>query len=59
MIQLTSFEGPYILWLDYGTEGYKPFSFQTLKEALESQKYSSGWIITKKVEYRVIEINDV
>jgi len=48
--------GPYILWKDYGVEGWKPESFKSLMEALKSDKYVSNWIITKTFSYEVKEI---
>lgn len=47
--------GPYILWVDYGYEGWKPQSFNSIEEALKSEKYSE-WIITKRVDFKAIEI---
>lgn len=47
--------GPIILWQDYGCEGWKPTSFDTIKEALEYNKYQSNWKITRTVSFDVIE----
>jgi hypothetical protein len=48
--------GPFILWFDYGVEGWRPKSYLTLKEALEADRGGSHyWLITKKVEYVVFE----
>ena len=47
-------KGPFILWVDYGYEGWKPRSFNTIKEALEAEKYSA-WTITKTFEFEVTE----
>jgi len=47
-------EGPYIVWFDYGYEGWRPYSYKTLREALETSKPYS-YIITKKCEYEIIE----
>lgn len=48
-------KGPFILWMDYGCEGWQPTSFATLKEALEADKHSDAWLITKPVKYTVYE----
>lgn len=48
-------QGPFILWMDLGYDGWSPRSFKTLKEALETEKYSTEWVITKTVEYNVEE----
>lgn len=48
-------KGPYILWRNDGYNGWSPESFDTIQKALEAEKYSSGWIITKNVEYKVEE----
>lgn len=46
--------GPYILWQNYGCEGWKPTSFNSIKEALEGEKYSE-FTITKAIDYEVKE----
>jgi hypothetical protein len=48
-------KGPYIVWLDYGYEGWKPESYPDLASALTSPKYGNDWEITKKV---IFKIND-
>jgi len=48
-------EGPYIVWLDYGYEGWKPESYPDLGSAIRSPKYGNDWEITKKVN---IKTND-
>lgn len=46
----------YILWIDYGYEGYKPTGFNSLKEALEDTKYGHPFFITSgKIDYKVEE----
>lgn len=47
--------GPYIVWANYGYEGWQPKSFKTLKEALLSERYGYEIVVTKLVEYEVIE----
>ena len=37
---------PYIVWIDYGYEGWSPTGYSTLKEAIASNKYGSEWVIT-------------
>lgn len=54
----SNISGPYIIWLDYGTEGWKPTSYEDLKSALEADKYCNNWIITKIVKYEVKEENN-
>ena len=49
-------KGPYIVWVNNGYEGWQPTSFNTLKEALESHKYTYEYVIAKKCEYEIIEI---
>lgn len=48
-------EGPIILWVNYGYEGWKPESFPSVRAALEAQKYQSEYIITRQVTYEVKE----
>jgi hypothetical protein len=47
--------GPIILWLDYGYEGWQPYSFNTVKQALEANKFGSTFIITRKADYVIKE----
>lgn len=48
-------KGPYVVWLNYGYEGWSPTSYNSLKEALEIEK-SYEYVITKKCEYEIREI---
>lgn len=48
-------EGPIILWIDYGCEGWKPQSFDTIKEVLETPKYGNTFRITRRTSYEIIE----
>ena len=51
-----SVEGPIIRWLDYGAyEGWKPDSYDTIKEALEDNNYGNKFIITRIVQYEIQE----
>jgi len=50
-------KGPYIVWENNGCEGWQPTSFRTVLQALEKQKYSSEWVITKAISYEVKEID--
>jgi hypothetical protein len=47
-------KGPYIVWEDYGTEGWKPTSYASAKEALTSPRYQS-FILTKPCIFEVVE----
>jgi hypothetical protein len=53
-----SVEGPIIVWEDLGCEGWSPTSFPTIKAALQATHYASGWIITKTVQYTVVEAEE-
>lgn len=48
-------KGPYIVWENYGYEGWKPTSFESITAALIYQRYNSEWILTKPVTYEVKE----
>lgn len=50
-------KGPVILWLDYGSEGWVPFDFPTVKDALEAPErgWCTNWIITRPVAYDIVE----
>lgn len=47
--------GPFILWADYGCEGWKPRSFETLAEAVMARRYGEDFVITKLVHIDVTE----
>lgn len=48
-------KGPFIKWLNFGYEGWKPYSYNSIKEALEAETYGNEFIITKVVNYEVSE----
>jgi hypothetical protein len=48
--------GPFIVWEDYGCEGWHPKSYDTLLEAVNAHSYQSTTIVTKTVKYEVTEI---
>ncbi len=54
----TNVAGPYILWIDNGYKGWTPASFATLTEALQGATYGSPWVITKVVDFEVVEKSD-
>jgi hypothetical protein len=45
--------GPYILWLDYGCEGWQPRSYPSIRAALEAKRYVSRYILTRTVAYDI------
>lgn len=49
--------GPFIRWDNYGHEGWKPSSHETLIDALTKGRYCSEFIITKPVKFEIIEDN--
>lgn len=48
-------EGPYIVWEDLGYEGYHPRSFKTLQAAVSSDHFGDSTVITKLVQFDVVE----
>ena len=52
-------EGPFIVWENYGYEGWQPKSYKTLTEALCTPRYNSEWEITKRVTFEVLETGAV
>lgn len=46
--------GPYIVWEDFGLEGWKPVSYDTAKEALTDTRYQR-FILTKALVFEVVE----
>lgn len=51
-------EGPYVVWQNYGCEGWKPTSYTSLREAVLDQKYQSEFVVTKIVEFRILELEN-
>jgi len=47
--------GPYIRWIHFGYEGWRPKSYDTVKEALIDENYGNDFVITKIVDYEVKE----
>jgi hypothetical protein len=47
--------GPYIVWQNYGCEGWQPDSYLTLDEAIRAHRYQSKWVVTKAVEFVVLD----
>lgn len=50
--------GPYIRWDNYGYEGWKPISYDTLNETLTDQRFASQACITKLAKYELKDITD-
>ena len=48
---------PYVVWEDFGYEGWRWCGFQTLEEAVEYNGYGSYKTITKTVKYKIEESN--
>lgn len=48
-------QGPIIRWDNYGVEGWKPTSFQSVRDALLAERYNSEFIITRVTEFQVVE----
>jgi hypothetical protein len=47
--------GPYTVWTDGGVEGWHWTDFDTLKEALTAERYTTRFVITKPVAFEVRE----
>lgn len=47
--------GPYIIWEDYGSEGWHPTSYSTPKAALVDAPRYHKFILTKALVFEVIE----
>lgn len=47
--------GPYIRWTCYGYDGWQPSSYPTLEAALTAERNGQKIIVTKRVEYEVVE----
>ena len=55
MMTLASTEGPYVVWENYGCEGWQPKSYTDLREALTAQRFNSEFVVTKVVDYEITE----
>ena len=47
--------GPVIRWVNYGCEGWQPQSFDTVKQALEEDRFGAEMRITRPVVYEIQE----
>lgn len=56
--RLWSAAGPIILWTCEGYNEWSPKSFDTIKEALEYERYNSNFVITRKINYEVVETDE-
>lgn len=45
----------YQVWIDYGSEGWKPEECDTLQQAIDVDKYGMNWMVTKKVSLNIEE----
>ena len=45
----------YIVWVNYGCEGWSPSFYDTLEEAIKSASYERDRIITTEVKFDVVE----
>lgn len=52
---MAEIDGPYIVWENYGVEGWRPKSYSNLADALCSPRYCSEWEITKKLKLEMAE----
>ena len=59
MPKVSDTDGPYIVWENYGYEGWHPKSYSNLAEALTDTRYNTEWEITKKVSFIVTESGKV
>ena len=48
-------KGPYIVWENYGCEGWQPKSYATLAEALTTARYVTEFEITRRIEFEVLD----
>lgn len=45
----------YVVWVDYGSEGWQPYGFSNLHAALIYEKHEFEWLITKHVKFEAVE----
>lgn len=51
--------GPFIVWENYGYEGWQPKSYETLKEAILAERYHTEFVITRPVNFDVAVTENV
>jgi len=45
----------YIVWVNYGCEGWSPTGYSTLEEAIKHESYGAEKVITKECKYTLKE----
>lgn len=50
--------GPYTVWENYGTEGWKPTDYPTLQEAVAAHKFCSEWVVMRSVKWEAVDKTD-
>ena len=45
----------YIVWVNYGCEGWSPSFYDTLEEAIKHESYGMDKIITTEVKFEIVE----
>ena len=48
-------DAPFIAWVDYGLDGWHPWPYDTLAEAVAHEAYGSYKVITKRCQYEIAE----
>lgn len=59
MSSLEDVKGPFIVWENYGYEGWQPKSYNTLKEAVVAWKSTTEWRLTRVIEFNVTETSKI
>jgi hypothetical protein len=45
--------GPFVVWQNYGYDGWQPRSFQTLREAVLADRHGTEFVVTRIVEFEI------
>lgn len=48
----------YTVWVEYGCEGWHPYSYETLTEAIQHDSYGNKKRITIDVDWEIKDITD-
>lgn len=56
MANASELNGPIIVWVNYGYDGWAPTSYLTVKDALLGGRHGSEFVITRLVAFDVIEV---
>ena len=54
--RLEPLQQPFIVWVNYGCEGWKPTGYATLDEAVQHESFGSAKLVTRLVHWVPVEV---